>query len=305
MKLPTVAVTALAPIVWGSSYIVATEALPGWPPLAVAALRALPAGLLLLCVARSLPTGIWWWRALVLGALNFSIFWSMLFVSAYRLPGGVAAILGATQPLLVLGLSAIVLGAVPKWRQALAAILGIGGIALLLLTPVATLDPIGIAAGLAGAAAMALGVVLTRKWAPPTTLLALTAWQMIAGGLLLLPVAALAGPPPPIPDIRASIGLAYLGLIGGAATYLIWFDGIARIGPFAASGLGFFSPLTAVVLGWVFLNQTLTTPQLLGMVLTVIAIRACSAKPTAPAGPTPTGEADGRCFPADGARRVP
>lgn len=71
MQTRIVALTALAPIVWGTSYIVATEALPGWPPLVVAALRALPAGLLLLCFVRALPRGQWWWRATILGALNF------------------------------------------------------------------------------------------------------------------------------------------------------------------------------------------------------------------------------------------
>src|SRR5690606_19289172 len=82
--------TAIAPAIWGSTYIVTTEFLPDFPALTVAMLRALPAGLLLLLLVRQLPAGIWWARIFVLGALNFSIFWWMLFVSAYRLPGGVA-----------------------------------------------------------------------------------------------------------------------------------------------------------------------------------------------------------------------
>ena len=51
--------TASAPIVWGSTYIVTTEFLPGFEPMTVAVLRALPAGLLLLLIARQLPSGIW------------------------------------------------------------------------------------------------------------------------------------------------------------------------------------------------------------------------------------------------------
>ena len=86
--------TALAPAVWGSTYFVTTEMLAGWHPLVVALLRALPAGLLLLLLVRRLPEGIWWGRSALLGALNFSIFWVLLFVSAYRLPGGVAATVG-------------------------------------------------------------------------------------------------------------------------------------------------------------------------------------------------------------------
>ena len=100
-----VLLTATAPAIWGSTYIVTTQLLPAGYPLTVAMLRALPAGLLLLLFVRELPKGIWWHRTLLLGALNFSFFWAMLFVSAYRLPGGVAATVGAIQPLIVLGLS--------------------------------------------------------------------------------------------------------------------------------------------------------------------------------------------------------
>src|SRR5690606_23273273 len=102
--------TAAAPAIWGSTYIVTTELLPAGYPLTVAMLRALPTGLLLLLLVRQLPRGIWWPRTFLLGALNFSFFWAMLFVSAYRLPGGVAATVGAIQPLMVLGLSRIVMG---------------------------------------------------------------------------------------------------------------------------------------------------------------------------------------------------
>ena len=60
-------------------------------------LRALPAGLLLLLFVRQLPQGVWWPRVFLLGALNFSVFWAMLFVAAYRLPGGVAATLARSS----------------------------------------------------------------------------------------------------------------------------------------------------------------------------------------------------------------
>src|SRR3546814_15099197 len=83
--------TALAPAIWGSTYIVTTGMLPQGYPLTVAMLRALPAGILLLLWGRRLPGGIWWLRSLLLGALNFALFWAMLLVTAYRLPGGLGA----------------------------------------------------------------------------------------------------------------------------------------------------------------------------------------------------------------------
>ncbi|MGB6054958.1 MAG: hypothetical protein WBG17_06935 [Burkholderiaceae bacterium] len=66
-------------------------------PLTVAMWRALPARLLLLAFVRRLPHGVWWGRALLPGALNISLFPTLLFISAYRLPGGVATTLGALQ----------------------------------------------------------------------------------------------------------------------------------------------------------------------------------------------------------------
>src|SRR5690606_41339548 len=64
------ALTALAPAMWGTTYLVTTEFLPPGHPLASGVLRALPAGLVLLAVTRTLPRGAWLWRSLVLGTLN-------------------------------------------------------------------------------------------------------------------------------------------------------------------------------------------------------------------------------------------
>lgn len=261
--------TALAPAIWGSTYIVTTGMLPQGYPLTVAMLRALPAGLLLLLWGRRLPHGIWWLRSLLLGALNFALFWAMLFVTAYRLPGGVAATLGSIQTLIVIGLARLLLGAPVRTGSVVAAVAGIGGVALLVLTPDAALDPIGIAAGLLGAMAMALGTVLSRRWQPPVPALTFASWQLTAGGLVLLPFVAWLEPPLP-PLTAANLGgLVYLAVIGGAFTYALWFRGLARLGPAAVAALGFLSPVTAVVLGWSLLGQNLNLPQLTGMVIVI------------------------------------
>ncbi|MFV1496995.1 EamA family transporter [Phaeobacter sp. JH20_02] len=264
--------TALAPVIWGSSYIVTTTLLPGQSPLLVALLRALPAGLLLMLMVRQLPPLSWVPRLLVLGALNFSIFWSLLFVAAYRLPGGVAATLGAVQPLVVVFLSALMLKTPVRTAAVLAAALSILGVVLLVLTPSAQLDGIGVLAGLAGAIAMAAGVVLSRKWQPPVSLLTFTAWQLTAGGLLLIPATLWSLPSLPQLSAENLLGLAYMSLIGGAATYVLWFRGIARLEPSVVSLLGVLSPLSAVVLGWVFLGEVLTAKQAIGAGLALFSL---------------------------------
>ncbi len=211
LRTPDLLFTAIAPAIWGSTYIVTTQYLPNFSPMTVAMLRALPAGLLLVMIVRQIPTGIWWMRIFILGALNISLFWSLLFISVYRLPGGVAATVGAVQPLMVVFISAALLGSPIRLMAVLGAICGTAGVALLVLTPNAALDPVGVAAGLAGAVSMAFGTVLTRKWQPPVPLLTFTAWQLAAGGLLLVPVALVFDPPIPMPTGTNVLGLAWRG----------------------------------------------------------------------------------------------
>ncbi|MEZ2861583.1 EamA family transporter [Proteus terrae] len=273
-RYTTLLLTALAPIVWGSTYIVTTEMLPANVPMTLAALRALPAGILLLIIMRQLPQGIWWLRVIILGILNFSLFWWLLFISAYRLPGGVAATVGAVQPLIVLFLSRWLLQTQLSWLSISAALGGIFGVAILILTPNAALDPIGIIAGLGGAFSMATGTVLSRRWQPPVTPLTFTAWQLTAGGAVLLPFALFFEPALPSLTGINLLGLAYLTLIGGALTYIFWFRGLALLGPSSVASLGFLSPLSAVILGWALLGQQLTSLQILGMIVILISIWA-------------------------------
>lgn len=273
-RITVLGLTALAPIVWGSTYLVTTEMLPAGIPLTLAVLRALPAGLLLILVLRKLPEGIWWLRVVILGVLNFSLFWWLLFIAAYRLPGGVAATVGAVQPLIVLFLSYWLLNNRLSAVSIIASIAGVFGVAILLLTPNAALDPLGIVAGLAGAFSMAAGTVLSRRWQPPVSALTFTSWQLTAGGLVLLPFAIVFEPAlPPLSSLNL-IGLGYLTLIGGALTYALWFRGLAILGPSSVASLGFLSPVSAVVLGWFYLNQQLSTLQFIGMVVILLSVWA-------------------------------
>ncbi len=269
-----IALTALAPAIWGTTYIVTTQALPADAPLSLAALRALPAGLLLLAVTRRLPNHTEVLRLAVLGALNFTVFWSLLFVAAYRLPGGVAATLGALQPLMVILLANGVLGTQIRVAALFAAMSGLLGVAMLVLGPDAQLDGIGIAAGLGGAASMAAGTVLSRKWQPNVTALTFAAWQLTAGGLLLVPLALIFEPPLPPLTATNIAGLIWLGPLGAAVTYWLWFRGVARLDPAGVSMLGMLSPVTAVVLGWLWLGETLTTPQAIGAAIVLASVLA-------------------------------
>ncbi|MEV0220253.1 EamA family transporter [Streptomyces sp. NPDC050704] len=265
----TIALTALAPISWGSTYAVTTEFLPADRPLFTGLMRALPAGLVLLALARRLPTGVWWWKAAVLGALNIGAFFPLLFLSAYRLPGGMAAVVGSVGPLFVAGLAATLLSERPTLRTLLTGIAAALGVSLVVLQAAGALDPVGLLAALASTASMSTGTVLTKRWGRPEGVgpLALTGWQLTAGGLLIAPVALFVEGAPPALDGRAVGGYLYLALANTAVAYWLWFRGIGRLTATQVTFLGPLSPLTAAVIGWAALGQSLGPVQLAGMAL--------------------------------------
>lgn len=266
------AATAFAPIVWGSTYLVTTELLPAGRPLLAGLLRALPAGLVLVAITRSVPKGIWWLKAAVLGTLNIGGFFALLFVAAFRLPGGVAATLGAVQPLVAAGLAAMLLGERIRRTVVLAGVLGIVGVGLLVLQADAQLDALGIAAGLGATLLMASGVVLTKHWSRPVPLLAFTAWQLVAGGAVLLPVAVLVEGAPTSVTVANLVGFVWLSGVGTALAYALWFRGIQVLPVAQVTLLGLFSPIVAAILGWLFLAQALSGGQIVGMATIVVAV---------------------------------
>lgn len=277
MKTPTVRLsdvllTALAPTIWGTTYVVATELLPPNHPLMVAALRSLPIGILLTAWLRQLPKGIWWWRILLLGGLNIGIFQALLFVAAYRLPGGVAATAGAIQPLLVVWFSWIILNEKPSKLSIVAAIAGLVGVGLLVLGPTARLDRVGIVAAIAGAATMGLGTVLVKRWKRPVSLLVFTAWQLAVGGIVLLPIALVIEGPITHLSTTNLFGFVYLCVVGTGVAYALWFRGIEKLKVSAVSSLGLMSPVVATLIGFVLLHQTLTPIQLIGIAIVLMSV---------------------------------
>lgn len=275
-----IATTAVAPMVWGTTYIVTTHLLPPGHPLFAALMRTLPAGLIALAIARQLPRGNWWWKSLVLGGLNMGAFFPLLFVTAQRLPGGVAATLGAVQPIVIAFLAVVILHEKLSGWRLLWGVVGMVGVGLVVLGPEAALDPLGVVAGLAGAVSMGTGVVLTKKWGRPVNVSAvgLAGWQLTAAGLILLLPALVIDGPPGI-DAAALAGYAWLGLVGALLTYTIWFAGIRHLPVTPTALLGLLSPLTAAALGALIAGEALTAIQLVGFATALIALASGQLPP--------------------------
>lgn len=264
--------TSLEPVIWGSTYLVTTEFLPPDQPLTAALIRVLPAGLLLLAWTRRLPRRDEWATIVLLGFLNIGFFQAMLFVAAYRFPGGLAAVLSSTQTLMVLVFTWLIgktMSPKAAWVWSAAGVLGI---ALLVLSPQARYDGTGILAVPAGAAAMALGVYLSKHRRTSLPVLAFTGWQLFIGSLFLLPAALLAEPPLKSLSPANIGGYLYLCLFGAVLAYVLFFRGIAKLSPAAVSSLGLLSPVSAFVLGWLFLGQGMDAKSLAGFALVLVSI---------------------------------
>lgn len=278
----------LAPMIWGSTYFVTTEFLPADRPLIAATIRCLPAGLLLVLLSLYLPRGQQWFKLAILSVLNFSLFQALLFVAAYQLPGGLAAVLGAIQPLVVMVLVWIVNAQAPKWLTVGASITAIFGMAMLLLSPQTQWNVLGVSAALLGAISMSLGTFLAHRWHSEIPTMAFTGWQLLLGGLFLLPIALLSEPQ--LPDLNQTHFLAYgyIALFGTLISYLLWFKGIAWLPSVSLSSLSLLSPVSAIIIGWLLLGQSLSLTAGFGMAIVLTSTLLIQFTSTAQASTKPT-----------------
>ena len=268
--------TLLAPVSWGTTYVTVTELLPEGRPLLVSAIRVVPAAALLIGLGLAQTggrlRGMPWRRTIVLALLNFGLFFPLLTIAVYRLPGGVAAAAGGLQPLLVAGLTRVASRRSPQASELGIAAAAAVGVGLVVLRPGPDLDLVGVAAAVAANTSFAAGVVLTKRLAPPANRYLDTGLQLLLSGVLLVPTAvALEGWPSAV-DARNVAGFGYLSLVATGAAFVLWFEGIARLPAFAPPLLGLAAPVTGAVLGWLLLGQSLSPVQLVGFAVTVAAI---------------------------------
>ncbi|MFG3333434.1 EamA family transporter [Streptomyces tendae] len=280
-QLRTSAVTALAPAIWGSTYLVTTEWLPPDRPLLATTVRALPSGLFLLLISRVLPKGEWVWRSLVLGTLNIGAFNLLLFVAAYRLPGGVAAMIMAVQPMIVLALAALIIGDRVRASHVVACALGAAGVVLLVFQGSAAPDIVGVLAALGGAACMATGITFTKRWGRPegVGLLPFTGWQLTAGGLVSLSFTLTVEGLPSSLTGGNFFGFAHLIVFGAVISYALWFRGIEKLPALAVSFLALGSPVVATILGIAFEDESFSLLQTAGILLILAAVVLAQPRP--------------------------
>ncbi|WP_462180351.1 DMT family transporter [Pseudoalteromonas gelatinilytica] len=178
---------------WGTTYAVTKYATPDWPPLLLGALRALPAGLLLLLLKPSLPTRSQWLSLLTLGAVNIALFFAFIFIMAVNLPAAIAGVGMVSVPVVALLYAWLSKGQRPAKIQAFCS-MALVVLAWLLFDPAhVALNVLGVAALLGALLTIVIGSTLVQSLSVHIHWWVVLTWQLIIGGTILLLAAFIDG----------------------------------------------------------------------------------------------------------------
>ncbi|MBO9579033.1 MAG: EamA family transporter [Microbacteriaceae bacterium] len=262
-----VLITAIAPVAWGSYYFVTAHALPSGEPFWGAAIRALPAGLVLMAFSRRLPQGAWWWRSAVLALLNVVAFFTLAYLAAQLLPSSIATSVMALAPVALAGFGWALAGERPTAMMSLGAVLGLGGVLLVVGLGTGRLDWWGVAAALTAMLLNAIASVLSKRWADGPRPLDIAAWHVTIGGLVLVAIAAVVeGAPLPVDGVGIA-AYAYVALVVTALANWAWFTGLSRLPAGTVGVIGLLNPVTGILLGTLAAGELLAWPQWIGIAL--------------------------------------
>ena len=265
-------VTAVAPIAWGSNYYVTRQFLPADYPLYGAALRALPAGLVLLAIARARPHGSWWWKSVVLGILNVGAFFVLIYESAQLLPSSVASTLMALSAPVMMMFGWALLAERPRVASLIGALTGLIGVGVMLLGGGDAVNPWGVLASVTAMLMSSTGYILTKRWGHDVDTVALTAWQLIAGGVALAPIAVVSEGRFPHLAPSAVLGFGYVSLIATALAFTAWFAGLRHLDAATVGLIGLLNPVTGVLLGSLVASERFGPREATGAALVVLGV---------------------------------
>lgn len=268
----------LLSLIWGGSFFFIAIALTGLPVLTIVTARvgiaALVLWLVVVLTGRKLPRDPAIWGAfLVMGLLNNVVPFGLIVWGQTAIPSGLASILNATTPLWTVIISAALLSDEAATPAKLAGVvLGLGGVAVMIgldtlaglghaILPQLAILGAAISYGFAGV----FGRRFRRMGVDPVT----SSAGMVTGSTLILLPVMLAVDGLPGPGAPASVWLAVvaLGVICTGLAYVLYFRILARAGATNLSLVTFLVPVSAILLGWLFLKESLGPAHLLGVVM--------------------------------------
>jgi drug/metabolite transporter (DMT)-like permease len=279
----------LLSMIWGGGFVLAKVAVAELPPFSIVlgrvAIAAAVLHLLVLASGQRMPGDLRLWRDfLIMGLLNNAIPFSLIFWGQKEIGSGLAAILNAATPLFTV----LVANALTADEKATPAKLG--GVALGIVG-VALMIGLDFAAGLGTHLLSELAVIgATISYAfagvfgrrfrgrPP---LVVAAGQLTGSSILILPMALIVDRTwtLPLPSGGTWAALIGLALVSTALAYVIFFRILARAGATNLLLVTFLIPVSALLLGIVFLGESLSPHHLMGMALIGLGLAAIDGRP--------------------------
>ena len=282
-KLPSralaIAEGLLVAAIWASSFVFVKVALTDMGPLTVAGLRYFLAFAVLLPFmlrgpksARPVSRRLWI-RLLAIGVSAYAIGNGALFWGLKYLPATTGSFMMSSVPLLVLFAGIVWLKEIPTWWQVVGLMITLVGGALFFSPGLESGEPLGIAIvsiGLFGFAAFGvLGRAVARD--QQTDTLWLTAVPLaFGGGLLLLIALPLEGLPPLSGSAWAIV--AWLAIVNTALAYILYNHSLQVLPALEMNVLLNLSPLGTAVLAWLFLQESLSRDQIIGIVIVIAGV---------------------------------
>ncbi|MEZ9883368.1 DMT family transporter [Vibrio splendidus] len=254
---------------WGTTYAVTQFTLQEWPPLLLGALRALPAGLLLLAVKPTLPKKGEWQIIFTLGLINIATFFGLIFVMALTLPSAISGVGMISVPVFAMIFHWVVKKQRPHLIQALSGI-GLITLAWILFNPSQiALNPIGLGAMFAAIMCIVIGSSITKSLGNRMHWWKVLTWQLILGGTILSVasgVHAFIDPQPYVNavthfDTRNAMGLVWVIGLNTALGYgmYVWLLQRMSVVDFTFGGIA--NPVAGILTGMVLMGESFTPVQ--------------------------------------------
>ncbi|MGH8374800.1 MAG: drug/metabolite exporter YedA [Pseudomonas sp.] len=274
--LPLIAAFFALYVIWGSTYLVIRIGVESWPPLLLAGIRFVIAGTLMYAFLRwrgaPAPTWAQWKAAGIIGILLLACGNGAVSVAEHTgVTSGVAALAVATVPLFTL-LCGYFWGARNTRLEWAGIVLGLIGIGMLNLGSNLQSSPLGAALLIFAAATWAFGSVWSKHLPLPQGAMA-SAVEMLVGGVVLLIASAVSGEHlEKVPPIEGWAALAYLTVFGSIIAFNAYMYLLKHVRPAAATSYAYVNPAVAVLLGIVFVGETIGIEEALAMAVIISAV---------------------------------
>jgi drug/metabolite transporter (DMT)-like permease len=260
--------------VWGAAFLFLRVASPEVGPVWTAEIRIALAGAVIAAFLG--PRRLWAMRAharrlVIVGATFSAIPFSLLAFATLTLPSSLASLLMATTPLFTALIGALWLKQRLTQRVALGLAVGFGAVCLLLGGGTSAIGPetiVAFGAGLLAAFSYAIAGTYVRRSTNGIAALDLAAGQLLAGAIVLLPIAILSGPPR-MPAIDGAVSLALIAVVSTAIAWPVYFRLSERTNATTASTPTFIVPMFGMLWGGLLLGEPIGPQLVLGFALVV------------------------------------